>query len=691
MRTFLAVAILIIFLASVAVANGVAVLDAHNGVYLRLDSTTVSVQVESQISTTTTTQYFTNTNPTDTVKYAFPLSEQASATRLRWKVNGQWYTASVAGTSQDTTLPGSGTTHPNLASYLGRTPLYFSIPQLVQRDSTFAVELTYVELLPYAFGNVNYTYPADYHLIQTGAIALQRLTFHLTSPRTIDSIRVLSSHTVEQLTNNGTTAIVAISLHELPASQNYSIRYSLNASQLGLFTYSSMQAEGTVPDTLGRGFLTFIAEPDPSTTTGTIAKVFTLIIDRSGSMSGIKITQAKDAATFIVNNLNAGDRFNLIDFDDIITPFRPTHVLYTLQTRDSALTYISSLYARGNTSISGVFSTAVPQFHSANDSTANIIIFLTDGQPTVGITNIELLVHHIDSLITATETNISLFSFGIGSDANQQLLTLISTHNRGLAEFLGNDELYSRITSFYTTIRNPVLLNSHISFSPAVVMQVYPDSLPNLYRGKQMILAGRYQEAAPVRITLSGTAFGHPVTYAYDVQLADTSVSANQFLPKIWAKRKIESLLIRYYALVPTSPEALALKAQIVAISRAYGVISPFTSFTGGQTGIEEDRSSDRSGPVVFELLGNYPNPFNPSTTIRIRLSSDFVGLLEIRIYNLLGQLVRVLSVQVNGMGTYDVVWDGRGFSGNQLSSGVYFYGVDLGNRILVGRMNMVK
>lgn len=691
MKKLRTLSILIAVLSTLAQANGVAILDAHTAVYLRLDSTMVNVSVESQISTTVTTQYFTNTNPTDTVKYAFPLPEQASAVQLRWRVAGQWYTALVSGNSQDTTLPGGGTPHPNLVSFLGHTPLYFSIPQLIQADSTLAVELTYVELLPYAFGNVSYVYPSDYHLIQSSVIALQKLSFVLTSPRTIDSIRVLSSHPVELLTNNGNTATVVVTLHELQGSENYSIRYTLNANQLGLFAYSSALPDTLVPDSLGRGFLTFIAEPDPGATTATIAKVFTLIVDRSGSMSGTKMTQAKDAASFIVQNLNPGDRFNLIDFDDIITPFRTGHVPYTPQARDSALTYISTLYARGLTNISGVFATAVPQFASANDSTANIIIFLTDGQPTIGIQNTEILTHYVDSLITATETNICLFSFGIGADVNQQLLTLMSSHNRGFAEFLGNDELYSRITSFYLTIRNPVLLNSHISFAPPVVTQVYPDSLPNLYKGKQMIVAGRYQEPANVDVTLSGTAFGHPVSYTYNVQLVDSSVQSYQFLPKIWAKRKIESLLIHYYALNPSSPEALALKAQIIAISRAYGVISPFTSFTGGGTGVEEGQEGDHLAPTAFELLGNYPNPFNPSTTIQLRVNTELNGPLEIRIYNILGQLVRTLQVQVKGKGVYSVVWDGLGDHGVCLSSGVYFYAVEMKNTVLVGKMNLLK
>jgi Ca-activated chloride channel homolog len=691
MKTLAQLTLLVVLVSLTSYANGVAILDAHNAVYLRMDSTIVNVSVEGQISVTTTTQYFTNTHPTDTVKYGFPLPEQASAIQLRWRVDGQWRTASVAGNSQDTTLPGPGTPHPNLVSYLGRTPLYFGIPQLVRADSTLAVELTYVELLPYAFGNVSYTYPSDYHLIQTGSIEFQKLWFQLTSPRTIDSIRVLSNHPVEQLVNTGNNASIVIRLFEAAAAQNYAIRYSLSATQLGLFAYTTSLPDTLVPDSLGRGFMTFIAEPDPTSTTGTIAKVFTLIVDRSGSMSGTKIIQARDAASFIVQNLNPGDKFNIVDFSTTVSSFRPQHIEYTPSRRDSALAYISTFIASGNTNISGAFDVAVPQFNAASESTANIVIFLTDGQPTVGIINTQLLVSHVDSLINATETDVFLFSFGIGTDANQQLLTLMSSHNGGLAEFLGNDELYSRITSFYLTIRNPVLLNSHISFVPPIVSQVYPDSLPNLYKGKQMIVAGRYQQAAPVQITLGGTAFGHPVTYSYNVQLTDSSISRYQFLPKIWAKRKIESLLVRYYALNPNSPEALALRNQIITISRAYGVISPFTSFTGGETGVEEEAAGDHSRPVEFELLGNFPNPFNPSTTIRIRLNSEFVGLLEIRIYNVLGQIVRELHVQVNGKGIYNIVWDGLGQDGRALSSGVYFYGVELNNTVLVGKMNLLK
>ncbi len=699
MKRLVILMILILLQLSLSLANGVGVVDASKGVYLRLDSTIVNVTVAGQISKTTTIQYFTNTDTAAaSVKYAFPLAEQASATQLRWLAGGQWYTAAVAGTPQDSTLPGTGGyISPDLLNYLGNTPLYFSIPQKIKADSTLAVELTYVEFLPYSFGKVNYIYPNDYHLIQSSAIGIQKFDFNLSSQRAIDSIKVTGNLIPSFISNYKDSARVSFVMHEKAADQNYSIQYSLSANQLGLFAYSSMLADSTVPDSLGSGFLSFIAEPDPGNSISTISKVFTLIIDRSGSMSGTKMDQAKEAASFIVNHLNEGDKFNLIDFDDIITSFRPVHVLYTQQTRDSALAYINDLYARGMTSISGAFATAVPQFTAANDSSANIIIFFTDGQPTADITDISQLVDYIDNLIKTSERKIFLFSFGIGSDANNQLLTLISLHNNGLAEFLGNDELYSRITDFYLSIRNPVLLNSHITFTPPVVTEVYPDSLPNLYKGKQMIVAGRYTQAQPVKITLTGNAFGKNVSYDYNINLSDSSITENQFLPKIWAKQKIAALFIRYYSLPSGSEAAIPIKNEIIALSQAYGIVTTFTSFSGNTPGagtrteVKKDKTAGNIHPGDFELLGNYPNPFNPSTTIEIRVNNNFTGIINVKIYNILGQVVKTLHLQVRGSGIYNIVWDGLDENGNSLSSGVYIYGIETQNMVLMGKMTLLK
>ncbi len=683
--------LMFLFLFSSALANGVAIVDATNQVYLRLLSSEVNVTVENQVAIVKATNVFQNTlNADTTIKYAFPLPDGASATGLRWQVEGQWYEATITTVPPDTGLPGPGGPAQNLVNYLGAAPLYFNVEQTIRMDSTLTVELTYVQLLHYEFGAVEFQFPNDYHLIQGDVLSLQQMDFTLNSARTITGIQLLSGQPVTASTNTGSTAYLQAQLYEQPAGEDYRVQYRLDLNQLGLFSFSTFIPDSLLPDTSG-GFFLFVAEPDPANTP-VIDKVFTLIIDRSGSMSGNKIVQARDAASFITDSLNAGDRFNIIDFASDVSGFRTHHVEYTPQSRDSALAYISGLAATGLTNISGAFDMAVPQFSAANDSTANIIIFFTDGEPTTGITNTQQLVDHIDQLVTTTETNVMIFSFGIGTGANEQLLTLISTHNNGLAEFLGSDELYSRITAFYRKIRNPVLLNTEISFNPPILQEIYPDPLPNLYIGQQMLVTGRYSQGGQVTVNLSGTTFTQPVTYQYTVDLPDTAAQRYQFLAKIWAKQKIENLLVQYYGYDPNSTQALALKEQIVWLSVNYGVISPFTSFVNPPVGIETEEG-DGILPVAetFELLGNYPNPFNSSTRIQFRINDAFHGVLQIRIYNSLGQLVRILAIRVNGAGQYEAVWDGMLDNGTVAPSGPYFYIVDFGDAVLGGRMVLLK
>ena len=673
-------------------ANGVCIIDAKEGIYLRLVSSDVNVRVDNQVAIVKTTQIFSNNLGSEKqFKYAFPLSEEESAISLRWYLNDKWYEANIAPTPQDTTLPGGGgEIHPNLKEFLGDTPLYFEIEQPLPADSTITIELTYVTLLPYEFGSVILIYPHNYLLIQDTYLDFQQINFELNSERTIENLLILS-HSADSISIDNNHAFLNYFTYESKADKDYEIQYSLSLEELGLFGLSTFLNDTIVPDQGSRGFFIFVAEPDPSENTEVINKVFTLIIDRSGSMSGSKIVQARDAATFIVNNLNEGDKFNIVDFASNVSAFQSDHVEFNETNESSALSYISALNASGSTNISGAFNTAVPQFSAANDSTANIIIFFTDGQATAGITSTEGILSHVNDLVNSTETELTIFTFGIGNDVNEQLLTLLATQHNGLAEFLGSNELEDRITKFYLLIRNPVLLNTNMSFSPQVVSETYPSPLPNLYKGQQMIVAGRYSEAVPVEVHLNGEAFGKPVFYNYQLSLADTSVLEYQFLTKIWAKSKIEYLLVKYYSLDPESEEAKSIREDIIDLSITFGVITPFTSFSGDYTGIEETYTGDKNVPNTFVLLGNHPNPFNPGTTIRFQVNTFMHQSISIKIYNLMGELIRIINKIISGPGIYEVYWDGRQQNGKLASSGTYFYIVDFGQAILGGKMTLLK
>ena len=251
------------------------------------------------------------------------------------------------------------------------------------------------------------------------------------------------------------------------------------------------------------------------------------------------------------------------------------------------------------------------------------------------------------------------------------------------------------ITDFYLQIRNPVLLNSKISYADSTTIEeVFPDPLPNLYKGSQMIVSGRYTQPSTISISLKGEAFGTPVEYQYQLSLSDSEATQYRFLPKVWAKEKIEHLLIEFYSLSYGDPAADTIKNQIVKLSKDYGVITPFTSFTGGDaTSVNENENSKKEiiNPKDFKIVGNYPNPFNPSTTIRFYSPVDLHSFVYIKIYNSLGQLIRILYLNVNNKGFYEIRWDGLTENGVAASSGTYIYTIDFGNVVLASKMILLK
>lgn len=684
MKRLLLFVSIITFLSNGLQANGVVLNKAEAGSYLTLLESSVSVTIENQVANTITTQIFKNNiNDSLSIKYTFPLPEDASATGLRYKINGNWYTANFAPVPQDTTTGGSsGEEDYELKQYLGPNPLFFEINQQIQKDSLIIVELSYVELLLYKFGKVKYIYPNNYQTIQTEIVNKQEINVVLNSERTIENIELLS-HLATSSENTGNIATLSYLGYELPADADYNIQYSLSLNELGLYSLSTYLPDSLQKDSFGRGFFSFIVEPDPSENTEVINKVFTLIIDNSGSMSGEKIVQARDAAKFIIQNLNEGDKFNVISFATKVTSFRTKHVEYNISNQDAAISYINSLEATSSTNISGAFDVAIPQFSIADASTANIIIFFTDGRQTQGITDTDELISHINTLIIQSEKQISLFTFGIGTSTNQRLLTSIANNNNGVSDFLLNNELESVITEFYLIIRNPVLLNIEIEFSPSIICEYYPARLPNLYKGQQMILIGRYIEPSQLTTKLSGNSYANNIEYTYNTNLSDSLNTNLQFLTKIWSKSKIDFLMDQYYLNSNNISVSDSIKNEIINLSLDYGVVSPFTSFQAGEEDnpdaivyvewpameTEEDGHNEMSNEYL-SLESIFPNPSHDFINILLSTKNNCNGILSLGIINTKGQLIHQQYKMVNPNTKYEFIIDILNLN---IENGVYY------------------
>ncbi|MFT7589483.1 MAG: Ca-activated chloride channel family protein, partial [Limisphaerales bacterium] len=652
-------------------ANGVAVVNATDNSNLTLISSNTEVEVINQVSIISTTQIFRNEFATDTtIKYAYPLPEKAVATGLKWRLNGLWYQANFAPSPTDTVLPtsGGGSIDPNLELYLGASALFFELNQEIPVDSTLLVELEYVMLLPYFSNSVKLELPNDYSSIQTDVLDKQKWSISILSDRPIVGADLIS-HSGATVIWDPLSISMDFELLGLSADQDFEFVYQLDPDYLGLFGFSTMLPDSLEPcDDFGKGYFAFLAEPE-QTDSIIISKVITMVIDQSGSMSGTKYAQAKDAALFIINNLNSDDEFNIILFQSGVTSWRPDHVSVSPTNISSAIAFVNSSVSSGGTNMAGALEEAIPDFNAADLDKDNVMIFLTDG---LASNSNAYLLDLTNGLIAFNSAEaLSIFTFGIGTGVNHALLSQLATDHNGVAAFLGSSDLLTVLSEFYAYIDNPVLLNTWITFSPdTLVSEVYPFPLPNLYGGQQLLVTGRYKTPDSVMVNISGLNGADTVTYSYPLSLAGTVDPQLYFLTKLWAIQKINSLMVDFYSSPTGSVQADSLEDAVVDLSFCYGVISPFTSFTqngGGpySVGLEELEEHGKKQITI------YPNPGFANQVIEFNYNG-LATVLSCAIYDVSGKLVAVLDAFAKPGETAQFRFDGLGLDGAHLQAGTY-------------------
>lgn len=115
----------------------------------------------------------------------------------------------------------------------------------------------------------------------------------------------------------------------------------------------------------------------------------------------------------------------------------------------------------------------------------------------------------------------------------------------------------------------------------------------------------------------------------------------------------------------------------------------------GAKIASNDTTSENKPGagaPRTFGLSQNYPNPFNPVTNIQFAVGSEqSLSKISLKIYNLCGQLVRILVDEEKTPGTYTITWDGKNNSGEEVASGIYFYQVKSEHFTDTKRMVLIK
>jgi len=165
--------------------------------------------------------------------------------------------------------------------------------------------------------------------------------------------------------------------------------------------------------------------------------------------------------------------------------------------------------------------------------------------------------------------------FGVGYDVNTELLDKISSDNRGASVYVGeNEDLEVAVSSYYDKMSSPLLSDLGLTFSGVEVSQSYPQTLPDLFRGSQLVVLGKYRGSGPITILLSGRVGKAEKNFVLKGQALGQEASTN-FLPRLWATRRI-GYLLEEIRLRGSNPE---LVDEVKKLGLRYGIITPYTSF----------------------------------------------------------------------------------------------------------------
>ena len=529
----------------------------------------VTVDIRELAATTTVDQEFFN--PNDSIlegTYLFPLPAGAVIDRLAMEVNGKMTEAELLPADKARALYEEivrKSRDPALLEYVGRGAFRLRVFPIEPRAGK-RIRLRYTQLLKSDGGLTEYLYPLNTEKFSAAPLHEVSITVTLQGSQPLKSL-YCPTHEVEIRRDGERRAVVGWEAHDTWPDTDFKLVFSRESDPVGisLLTWRKAGEEG---------FFLLLASPG-LTAEKVQPKDICFLVDTSGSMAGGKLEQAKKALAFCLDNLNPGDRFQVIRFStEAEALFRELMPADTAEVR-RAQEFVAGLKPIGGTAIGDALAGALA-LRKARRGEADrpyLVVFLTDGLPTVGETREDSLVESVRRAGGGTR----IFSFGVGTDVNTHLLDRIAEDTRALSRYvLPGEDLELTLSSFYTKIRDPVLADLALSFTnPGVrVTRLQPAALPDLFNGEVLAVFGRYSGSGAAAARITGNFGGRRAEFTADVNFPPAA-DEHAWIPRLWAARRVGWLLDE----IRLRGESTELRDEVVRLAREYGIVTPYTAY----------------------------------------------------------------------------------------------------------------
>lgn len=552
----------------------------------RIKELGIEARIEDQAARVQITQSFVNTGslPME-VQFVFPLPPDSAIDRLTFLVDGKEYEGKLLPAKEARSIYESyvrQSRDPALLEWLGSGMFQtsvFPVPPGAERR----VVLRYQQLLRRQDKLVHFLVPLAAAKYTSQPVETLRVDLSLRSSEKLKNL-YSPTYPVNIRRPDPYQAQVTYETRQIIPAADFQLYFDVDAGPVSasVISYRPHRDED--------GYFVLLAAPDlRDGPAPVVQKTVILVIDRSGSMSGKKIEQAKEALRFVVNNLREGDLFNIVVYDSEVESFRPELQRYDAKTREAALAFVSGIYAGGSTNIDAALATA---FGMLPDSPGpHYVLFLTDGLPTVGEVNEVKIAENVRQ---RNRVGARLLTFGVGYDVNSRLLDRLVADNNGVSTYVTPDEdLEQAISLFYHRISAPVLTNVSLSVDiegrsrdpGSAVNRVYPKRINDLFAGEQLVVVGRYRYGGNGKVTIQGRLGDSHRSFDFPAHFVEFSGDQTySFAEKLWAVRRIGEIIDE----LDLRGKNEELIKELVELSVKHGILTPYTSFLADEGGRRE-------------------------------------------------------------------------------------------------------
>jgi Ca-activated chloride channel family protein len=343
------------------------------------------------------------------------------------------------------------------------------------------------------------------------------------------------------------------------------------------------------------GFFMLLLAPGNGAQVSAQRRDLVAVLDVSGSMSGDKLDQARTALVQLLGTLRANDRFRVIAFGSGVRRYADGWTPASTENLRVAQDWVRHLDADGGTNIAGALTEALTE--PPAEGALGVVVFLTDGLPTVGETDPERIAEQAEHGRGA----FRVFAFGVGYDVNTYLLDRLTERARGATAYIqpGGD-IEQAVGALAAKLASPVLTDLALSADGVELYDLQPHDLPDLFGGDELVVFGRMRgEATGERlVTMTSRRNGREERFSTAVRLETEQPDAD-YIQQLWAARKAGALSSEIRLHGPNEE----IVSELKRLALRYGILTEYTSYLVQEPGGVVQRP-DEIRPMPRDQVG---------------------------------------------------------------------------------------